>query len=81
MNRPAWRDNRLFVADDEVARLARLAHEVKDDRVGRQIKIEVDLHAPVVGVAGIEFQLLPGARTVMPITSWQLLRTLGWMNW
>ena len=31
--------------------------------------------------AGMVFQTLPGSRAVMPIDSWQVLRTLGWMNW
>ena len=30
---------------------------------------------------GIVFQTLPSEKTVIPITSWQLSRTAGWMNW
>ena len=30
---------------------------------------------------GIEFQLLPGASCVMPMQSWQLCITAGWMYW
>ncbi len=31
--------------------------------------------------AGIVFQTLPGSSTVMPIDSWQVFSTSGWMNW
>src|SRR5690606_22330965 len=34
MDRPAWRDHRLFAANDQMARLVRLAHQVKDHVVG-----------------------------------------------
>ena len=30
---------------------------------------------------GMVFQLLPGSRAVIPMDSWQVLSTLGWMNW
>ncbi len=30
---------------------------------------------------GMGFQLLPGSRAVIPMDSWQVLSTLGWMNW
>ena len=30
---------------------------------------------------GMVFQLLPGSRQVMPMLSWQVFRTFGWMNW
>ena len=30
---------------------------------------------------GMVFQLLPGSRQVMPMDSWQVFSTLGWMNW
>ena len=30
---------------------------------------------------GMVFQLLPGSRAVMPMESWQVFSTLGWINW
>ena len=30
---------------------------------------------------GMEFQLLPGASWVMPMHSWQLCMTAGWIYW
>ena len=31
--------------------------------------------------AGMVFHTEPGASTVMPMDSWQVLSTFGWMNW
>jgi len=64
-----------------MAGLAGLAEKMKDYGVFRNVQIEVDLHAPVVGMArhGVPKRALRQFGKSM--TSWQLFITLGWMNW
>ena len=52
VQRPARRDDRLPVGDDEVPRLLALAEQVDDPGVVRNVEVEVALGAAVVGVRG-----------------------------
>ncbi|MNY56596.1 hypothetical protein D3C86_1926900 [compost metagenome] len=44
VNRPAWRNDRLFVVHHDVAGFCRLAHQVEHNGIVRKIEIEVSFH-------------------------------------
>ena len=43
-------------------------------------KIHIHFHPTLVGVRRHRFHTLPGSSTVMPMDSWHVGSTSGWMN-
>ena len=52
IDRPWWRNNRLFVGHNDVASLVWLPHQVKDALVFGQLEVKVGLHPAVMQVGG-----------------------------
>ena len=48
VDRPAWRDDGLFLPDDDMASFIRLAHHMENRRFLRHIKVEINFHTALM---------------------------------